>query len=285
MSPPGNDHDFLQNKALSPTEAMQLFDDLAERPGYVHNSPKDGCAARAHLMCLHMQRRGLEPAKAWAFEGEVLSPDRGDDLLSFCTPRGHIVNWWYHVAPAIPVKMPDGTQRLHVYDPALFDGPVDVDTWRWYMGAKEGDVFVAAFGQPTPGLAGWYRPLPAPHLGRSHTPEEAIEVKGCPRMDDHEQRWARKYLDKYMPPAGTVTLNRVVYASDLRAQAEAAGYPVIQRGHGWVSHALYKQDPSCIYDAAGGAPRAQFSRFARMAPALKKTAVKLRGKPAGKPAP
>lgn len=245
---------------LTLIEAMQLFDDIAEKPGYVFNLPKDGCAARAHLMSIHLQKRGINPSKAWAFEGQVLSPDRSEDILSFCSPRGHITNWWYHVAPAVEVQLPDGRVSLQVFDPAMFDGPVDLDHWREYMGAERDAVFVAPFMADVPKLAGWYQPRPSAYPGKTDGRDTDIVTQAEPRHDAQHTRWARKYLDKYLVAQRQSGLNRVIYASPLRQMAEAAGYPVRRKGHGWVSHEAYGQDPSSIHEDIDRSLTARFRR-------------------------
>jgi len=70
-------------------QAMQVFDQLADRTDIAFAYAEDGCYARAHLMCLIINALGLTPKKAWAFE------DR--DYLSVQKPNGEKVIWGWHV--------------------------------------------------------------------------------------------------------------------------------------------------------------------------------------------
>lgn len=131
-------------------QAMQVFDQLADRTDIAFAYAEDGCYARAHLMCLIINALGLTPKKAWAFE------DR--DYLSVQKPNGEKVIWGWHVTAALPVKMPDGAVQDMVFDPGLFDGPVSLQEWGSIMGAKSSQLQIAAWGVPPSGYDGDYHP-------------------------------------------------------------------------------------------------------------------------------
>ena len=107
---------------LTTAQAVALFDHLADLPHIAHGLANEGCYARAHLMCREAERLGRAPEKAWAFEGE--------GTLTVLAADGRLLNWWYHVALALPVQMADGQVEKMVFDPSLFDGPVPVEPVR-----------------------------------------------------------------------------------------------------------------------------------------------------------
>ncbi len=47
-------------KSLTLAEAVSLFQELADLP-LMHDFIAGGCYARAHLMCAHMQQKGITP--------------------------------------------------------------------------------------------------------------------------------------------------------------------------------------------------------------------------------
>src|SRR5208282_6419970 len=106
---------------ISQREAQKIFNELASRTDIAWNYAPDGCYARAHIMVQQMIEKGLAPGKAWTFN----------------TPKGYMwvegpggkVSWCFHVAPTLPVRMPDGSVKDMVFDPSLFDRPVSVEDW------------------------------------------------------------------------------------------------------------------------------------------------------------
>jgi hypothetical protein len=110
-------------QTVSPAQVVAVFRHLAARPDIAFRRPEDGCYARAHLMVKQMLAWGLHPIKVWAFAS-------GDELQVRTPhhPSGH-VTWVYHVAPALRVRFPDGSQHWYVIDPSLFDGPVPIANW------------------------------------------------------------------------------------------------------------------------------------------------------------
>lgn len=85
----------------------------------------DGCYARAHKMCWIINNRyNYQTHKIFSFA------NAGSDRLSVKCEKwgGCCVTWWYHVAPLVNIKTPQGV-KAYVFDPAMFDQPVPLATW------------------------------------------------------------------------------------------------------------------------------------------------------------
>jgi len=117
--------------SLSHAEARQFFDALAgSRLGFDY--PDSGCEARADVAAAAAERAGVRAHKVLVYsDGEV--PLRA---ATRNTVDGTIT-WDYHIALAIEV---DGA--LRVFDPALFDRPGSVRTWKKRVGAEHAGVKV-----------------------------------------------------------------------------------------------------------------------------------------------
>jgi RHS repeat-associated protein len=111
--------------AVTPQKAKELFDKEKARDDIAFAYPEDGCYARAYLMAGDIKNNGVEPSKVWAFAND--SNDRLH-VETIHSPNG-VVQWWYHVAPTVPVKGADGTVSDMVIDPSLFDKPVTITEW------------------------------------------------------------------------------------------------------------------------------------------------------------
>lgn len=131
--------------------AIDLFDQLADMDDIAFGYAKDGCYARAHIMCRRMIDADLTPSKAWSSDGL----EDGSDLVVNCED-GSEVKWGWHVAPALPVILDDGSVIDMVFDPSLFDGPVSTEEWASIMNTSKEKVSVAAFGSAPPGQGGNY---------------------------------------------------------------------------------------------------------------------------------
>lgn len=103
-------------------EVHKVFRQMASQKDIAYGFVKDGCYARAHLMIQRMQRMGHQPVRVWTFaNGESLH------VKTRRLPEG-FVEWWYHVAPAIPINIKGKTLYL-VIDPSMFNRPVTVEEW------------------------------------------------------------------------------------------------------------------------------------------------------------
>jgi hypothetical protein len=121
MTTPGH------RETISYERAAALFAELAARKDIAFRFLWDGCYARAHLMVQHIMESGLSCRKAWTF-----APRPQDDPLWVSLPNmsGGRVEWKYHVAPVLSVRLSDSQVRDLVLHPSMFDRPVTVEEWR-----------------------------------------------------------------------------------------------------------------------------------------------------------
>jgi hypothetical protein len=126
------------------TTAKKIFDYCAKQscnlPGPYDISPcipfqyvRDGCYARAHKMkWIISSKFGYCSEKVFSFANQ------NNEELSVVASKwgGCCVNWWYHVAPVIRVKVPVICNKrvfmvvkAYVIDPGMFDEPVLLSTW------------------------------------------------------------------------------------------------------------------------------------------------------------
>ncbi|EQC48852.1 hypothetical protein M899_2770 [Bacteriovorax sp. BSW11_IV] len=106
-----------QQKTISEDDVNRLFNKAIKMDNIAWNFKADGCYARAHLMAREFEKEGIYVEKAWA---------KGS--LGVTTPDGEI-NWNFHVAPSLNVKMKDGTIKKMVIDPSVSDKPTTADEW------------------------------------------------------------------------------------------------------------------------------------------------------------
>lgn len=121
-------------------KAKKIFDFCAEQschlPAPYDISPcipfqyvRDGCYARAHKM-----RRIITTKYRYCCEKVFSFANQNNDSLAVKADKwgGCCVNWWYHVAPLIRVKVSLGRWNFvlaMVIDPSMFDQPVPLSTW------------------------------------------------------------------------------------------------------------------------------------------------------------
>jgi hypothetical protein len=126
------------------TKAKQIFDFCAQQschlPGPNAVPPCipfqyviDGCYARAHQM-----RRIITTRYHYCCEKVFSFATANDDTLAVQANKwgGCCVEWWYHVAPLIRVRLtlrllhfPASLTLAMVIDPGMFDKPVLLSTW------------------------------------------------------------------------------------------------------------------------------------------------------------
>lgn len=126
---------FTLDDCISPAEARQVFNQMRAGdcdplavpfPCTPFRYPDDGCWARAHEMCRRMIALGVRPAKVW-IQGRLRAATRNN-------PRC-LVQWTWHVAPILCVRIPDSEERRPmVIDPSLFAQPVSVAAWQGAQG-------------------------------------------------------------------------------------------------------------------------------------------------------
>lgn len=125
-------------RCLSTTKAQQVFNAMAATscdpltvpaPCIPFMYPDDGCWARAHEMCRLMINMGLPPRKVWIDHstGYWLHVNTKNNPQCY-------VEWGWHVAPTLCVRVGwFRTQRM-VIDPSLFTTPVSQATWKGVQG-------------------------------------------------------------------------------------------------------------------------------------------------------
>jgi hypothetical protein len=85
----------------------------------------DGCYARAHKM-----RYIIEELCGYCSHKVFSFAIGADDLAVRANfVGGCCVQWWYHVAPLVPVKTKHGRIRCYVIDPSMFNKPVLLTEW------------------------------------------------------------------------------------------------------------------------------------------------------------
>jgi hypothetical protein len=121
-------------------KAKGIFDFCAQQSCHLPTPPtvtpcipfqyvRDGCYARAHKM-----RWIIENKYGYCCEKVFSFANQGNDELSVRADKwgGCCVNWWYHVAPLIRVRIKissfDFVVAL-VVDPSMFDKPVMLSSW------------------------------------------------------------------------------------------------------------------------------------------------------------
>jgi hypothetical protein len=104
---------------------------------------EEGCEARAQLMIDELLRLGISPdriRRVWAFSERAFDGrasrmrPTGEDGLPFLEYNGAVIEFDYHVAPAVIVEEADGSQVLRVFDPSLVNHPVPVAVWHRRVG-------------------------------------------------------------------------------------------------------------------------------------------------------
>ena len=111
---------------LSEESAQMIFDELKNNDEFFWEYTDDGCLARAHKMCAILHKLGVFCEKIRADNAHTTW------LRSFGISILKEDNKWLHMNfhMAVLVKVAISTWiEDRVIDPALFDGPVSVETW------------------------------------------------------------------------------------------------------------------------------------------------------------
>jgi hypothetical protein len=125
---------FRRCCCVSPIRAQQLFDLVSAQtcnpltvppPCIPFLYPDDGCWARAHEMCRLMLAAGAWPRKVW-IDGNLHTLTRNN-------PNCY-VDWGWHVAPTLCVRLSFWHAEDRVIDPSLFTTPVSEPTWKGVQG-------------------------------------------------------------------------------------------------------------------------------------------------------
>lgn len=120
---------------LTAAELDAIFADMADEPDIPFRFPVNGCYARAEAMVQRIAERyaiDIDALRKVYIRGDLRIPTP----YVYEGPRGNdaIVEWSWHIAPAVPVKNADGTISYLVVDPSLFNRPVTMDEWAAAMG-------------------------------------------------------------------------------------------------------------------------------------------------------
>lgn len=134
------------DRTVTVPQARRVFAWMAGQRDIAFRYPVDGCYARAHLMIARMRAKGYRPYKVWSFAN--------GGPLHVRTPnvRAGLVEWKYHVAPALRVRGANGKQFWAVIDPSMFKGPVTITTWRDAQ-RKPGSRYLPYVTVTAPGVA------------------------------------------------------------------------------------------------------------------------------------
>jgi hypothetical protein len=129
-----------QLDVLTFDQVKALYAWMAEQEDIPFRYVLDGCYARAHVMIKRMQAMGITAGKTWAMDKDC-KPN-----MFVETPYGpsahngsKIVAWWYHCAPTVKVRLPDGSIETCVIDPSLFDRPALLKSWQDKFGSLNGN--------------------------------------------------------------------------------------------------------------------------------------------------
>ncbi len=151
---------------------VRLFNDFSKIPGFDYY--RDGCYARAHLMCRALEKLDIAPAKVWAFKTiEYANGWRYEEKLSLEVNDNTTLRWDYHVAVCLPVRMPDKSVQNIVLDPTVMNGPTTVEQWRDVLHALEKNIDVVPFRTPSTIYNADYSPI---EETTAHTDLEAQRV-------------------------------------------------------------------------------------------------------------
>ncbi len=120
----------LHPTQLSELQAKNIFNEFKAMDFIPYQYGINGCHARATAMALHAERKGVKFVKIYAHT----TPTSENKLVvrnSIHKPQVPIF-WYFHVAVATYVNFGDRIDIM-VFDPSLFDRPVDVEEWASLM--------------------------------------------------------------------------------------------------------------------------------------------------------
>ncbi len=142
----------LQEVSLA--EATQLFKELSGSSFLTSTGgnapvpfscPINGCFDRAYVMTQILTEKGIASQKVFAVSrvsapfgparsGLRVETPTAADVAPGGTPA---VEWWYHVAPVIRVRQPQGGVVEMVMDPSMAAGPITIQQWTGLMSKSQ----------------------------------------------------------------------------------------------------------------------------------------------------
>lgn len=125
------------DRFLNAVQAAALFYELADEPEIPFYAPL-GCVERAQDMIDRIKAKypemGLERVAVSA------APRKAPYIPANLPMISQTAGWWFHVAPLVPVMDENGEISPLVFDPALFDGPVNITQWKKRIGAAGREI-------------------------------------------------------------------------------------------------------------------------------------------------
>lgn len=110
-------NNIVKDRYPSLEEANKRFKSIANDQSLSFKYTKDGCYARAHIVCLKLFNEHISTGKIW-IAGNIKNPFNEQQL------------WAYHVAPIIYVQHDNGNIEKLVIDPAIDNTKLlTVDEW------------------------------------------------------------------------------------------------------------------------------------------------------------
>jgi hypothetical protein len=206
--------------AVSAEEAQALFSFLARQPHIPFHAPENGCDFRAQEMALLLELRGVESRKAILQTYGALF-----DVPSPWAPAGGL-HWNFHVAPVVLVQTSGGSQRTAL-DPALFTGPVPLESW-----------VKRVFPGFSPATCAWLKPEQLAQLADNADVSDLAPAASCffyeapkfffsPGVSDHfvGPQFRRKDWDAEDTSLARQGMNECLGIARRREHAKALGLP------------------------------------------------------------
>jgi hypothetical protein len=158
-------HDCSKLQGMIPT-ASQLqaeFNKLAANKDVPFEYIKDGCYARAHIMCDQMNQDNINNSKMFC----MLENPYGAGKLT-AENKYMTAKWWYHVAPMVFAVDEQSKQvEPFIMDPSMSNKPMKPQEWIHAMWDEKTRIKVDVTRNPQ------YGPLEASH-GANETFEESM---------------------------------------------------------------------------------------------------------------
>ncbi len=197
--------------------AIELFDRLADMEDLAFGYKRDGCYARAHIMCNTIFESGVIPKKAWAKEGS------NGGFLNFHPPKSELIQWSWHVAPVIPVNISNDKTIDMIFDPAIFDGPATSEEWSKAISTDVDKVHIVNSTEIATGFRGNYTKGTSIDLDTNDEAKRTLE--GYKKLQDEGQR--------------------SVLPSQTRQQA-IEEHQVPENGKTWISENVEHNEPNDV---------------------------------------
>ena len=177
-----NQQDVSKLEGRLPTvpELQEEFQKLAHDQAIPFEYIKDGCYARAHMMCDTMHDDNINCAKMFVMLENPMGKDRLTASNKFMNAK-----WWYHVAPLSFAQNPE-TKAVEAFimDPSMADHPLKPTEWvrQMWDGKTNIKIDVTRAPQYGPAEAGgvnetFEESIPDAHETAAHYSAELKEIK------------------------------------------------------------------------------------------------------------